>query len=341
MKNVFQALVITLALVAAMSSTASANTLVNGAGSTFAEPVYTKWFNEYQKTEKEAQFNYQGIGSGAGIKQLIAGTVDFAGTDVPMNSEESTQAKNPVLHIPIAMGAVVVIYNIELKQALKLNGTVLADIFGGKITKWNDAKIQELNKGVALPDLAIAVSTRSDGSGTTAVFSEYLAAVSPEWVGKNGKTVNWFKGSLGGKGNAGVAGLVKQTPGAIGYVELVYALENKLAFADVQNKAGKFVTASAKTVSNAAAGVTKEALEKEFKVSLIDAKGKEAYPISAFTWMLVYDKMGKEKGTAVKKFATWAMGEKAQTIASEINYAPVPKDLRTAVLKKIEKIETK
>lgn len=332
---------ILVAFFLSLSIGATASTLVNGAGSTFAEPVYTKWFNEYQKTEKDSQFNYQGIGSGAGIKQLIAGTVDFAGTDVPMNKEESTQAKNPVLHIPVAMGAVVVTYNLELKGTLKLTGPVLAEIFSGKITKWNDAKIQEINKGLALPDTAIAVATRSDGSGTTAVFTEYLAKVSPEWVGKDGKTVNWFKGSLGGKGNAGVAGLVKQTPGAVGYIELVYALENKLAFADIQNKAGKFITASGKTVSNAAAGTTKEASAQEFKISITDATGKEAYPISSFTWMLVYNEMGKEKGAAVKKFANWALSEKAQTLASDINYAPVPKDLRTEVLKKIEKIVTK
>ncbi len=331
----------TLVLALFFMTNASASTLVNGAGSTFAEPVYTKWFSEYQKTEKESQFNYQGIGSGAGIKQLIAGTVDFAGSDVPMNKEESTQAKTSVLHVPVAMGAVVVTYNAQFPAPLKLTGETLADIFSGKITKWNDAKIQELNKGVALPDLAIAVATRSDGSGTTAVFTEYLAKVSPDWKGKDGKTVNWFKGSLGGKGNAGVAGLVKQTPGAIGYVELVYALENKLPFADIKNKAGHFVTASAQTVSNAAAGTTKEAISQDFKISITDAKGKDAYPISSFTWMLIYSEMDKEKGTAVKNFAKWALSENAQTLASSINYAPVPKDLRTAVLKKIEKVEIK
>jgi phosphate transport system substrate-binding protein len=337
MKSIFAAIALSFVL----SSLASASTLVNGAGSTFAEPVYTKWFNEYQKSEKDSQFNYQGIGSGAGIKHLIAGTVDFAGSDVPINKEESSQAKTSVLHIPIAMGAVVVTYNLDLKAPLKLTGPILAEIFNGKITKWNDPKIQAENKGVALPDIGIAVATRSDGSGTTAVFTEYLAKVSPEWKGQDGKTVNWFKGSLGGKGNAGVAGLVKQTPGAIGYIELVYALENKLPFADIKNKAGRYVVASAKSVSNAAAGTTKESLAQEFKVSLTDAKGKDAYPISSFTWMLVYNHMDKEKGSAVKKFATWALGDKAQKLASEINYAPVPKDLRAAVLKKISAIETK
>lgn len=341
MRNIFKGLALLWASSLVFAATATASTLVNGAGSTFAEPVYTKWFNEYQKTEKDSQFNYQGIGSGAGIKQLIAGTVDFAGSDVPMNKEESTQAKTPVLHIPVAMGAVVVTYNIDLKAPLKLSGPVLADIFDGKITQWNDARIQALNKGVTLPATSIAVATRSDGSGTTAVFTEYLAKESPAWVGKDGKAVNWFKGSLGGKGNAGVAGLVKQTPGAIGYVELVYALSNKLAFADIQNKAGQFVTASAKSVSSAAAGTTKDALAQDFKISITDSKAKDAYPISSFTWMLVYDHMGADKGVAVKKFATWALSDKAQDLASTINYAPVPKDLRSAVLKKIAKIEIK
>ncbi len=330
------------AVIALMSFNVNAATLVNGAGSTFAEPVYTKWFSEYQKSQKgDVQFNYQGIGSGASIKQLLAGTVDFAGTDVPMNAEETAQAKSPVLHIPVAMGAVVVTYNLDLKAPLKLTGNVLGEIFLGKITKWNDAKIAELNKGVALPDQAIAVATRSDGSGTTAVFTEYLAKTDKNWEGKAGKTVKWFPGSIGGKGNAGIAGLVKQTKGAIGYVELVYALENKLAYADVQNKAGKFVTATSQTVSLAAAGTTKEAIEKEFKISITDAAGKEAYPISCFTWMLVYNTMDKTKGEAVKKFAVWSQGEAAQDLNTKINYAPVPKDLRTAVLKKIEQITVK
>lgn len=323
------------------ASLAYGNVLINGAGSTFAEPVYTKWFSEYLKTDKSTQFNYQGIGSGAGIKQLIAGTVDFAGTDVPMNAEETAQSKSPVLHVPIAMGAVVVTYNLDLSAKLKLNGPVLAAIFDGRILKWNDPKIQELNKGLALPDRAIAVSTRSDGSGTTAVFTEYLAKVSPEWKGKDGKTVKWFKGSLGAKGNAGVAGLVKQAPGAIGYVELVYALENKLPFAELQNKAGKYITASEKSVSAAAAASVKDAVAKDFKVSITDAVGAEAYPISAFTWMLINNSMPKEKGQAIKNFAKWAMDDNAQKITTEINYAPVPKELRKAVLGKIEKIELK
>jgi phosphate transport system substrate-binding protein len=338
MKNIVKAIVFSSLI---SITAAAAGPLINGAGSTFAEPVYTKWINEYQKTEKDSKLNYQGIGSGAGIKQLIAGTVDFAGTDVPMNKEETDQAKKSVLHIPVAMGAVVLTYNLTLPSPLKLSGAVIADIFSGKITKWNDAKIQALNKVLALPATDIAVATRSDGSGTTGVFSEYLAKVSPEWVGKDGKTVNWFKGSLGGKGNAGVTGLVKQTPGSIGYVELVYALENKLPFADIQNKAGKFVTPSAKTVTNAAAGISKDAIAQEFKISITDAKGKDSYPISAFTWMLLYNEMDKEKGTAIKKFATWALGEQAQDLAGAINYAPVPKDLRAAVLKKINTITTK
>lgn len=327
-------------MVLSFGTSTLAATLINGAGSTFAEPLYTKWFHEYQNTDAQAQFNYQGIGSGAGIKQMIAGTVDFAGTDVPMNAEETAAAKN-VIHVPVALGAVVVIYNLkDLKAPLKLTGPVLAEIFNGGVTKWNDAKIQKLNAGVTLPDQSIAVATRSDGSGTTGVFSEYLAKVSPAWAGKDGKTVNWFKGSLGAKGNAGVAGLVKQAPGSIGYVELVYALENKLAFAEIQNKSGAFVTASSASVSKAA-GSAKEAIAKDFKISITDSSAKDSYPISSFTWMLVRGQMTAEKGNSIKKFAKWSMGDGAQKLATDINYAAVPADLRKAVLAKVEKIEIK
>lgn len=322
-----------------LANAAAASISVTGAGSTFAEPAYTKWFTEYAKVKKEVQYNYQGVGSGAGIKQLLAGTVDFAGSDDPMSAEDAAKTKTPVLHIPVAMGAVVASYNLNLEKPLKLTGSVLAKIFDGRIVKWNDKEIAALNAGVALPDQAIVVATRSDGSGTTAVFSDYLSKVSPEWVGKNGKTVKWFAGSVGAKGNAGVAGLVKQTPGTIGYVELVYALENKLAFATMQNKAGQFVVPSAATVSFAADKIVKEAVSKEFKVSLTDSDNKQAYPISSFTWMLVYETMPKEKGQEVLNFAKWLMSEEAQKIVSGINYAPVPKEIRTAALKSLTKVK--
>jgi len=322
------------------SINASAAPSINGAGSTFAEPIYTRWMSDFQKKDGTTQYNYQGIGSGAGIRQLLEGTVDFAGSDDPMSEKDAAKAKSEVLHIPVAMGAVVVSYNVPgLKKPLRLSGPVIAKIFNGGIKKWNDAEIAKLNPSEKMPDLAITVATRADGSGTTAVFTEYLAKVSPDWVGKNGKTVNWFIGSLGAKGNAGVAGLISQNPGAVGYVELLYATENKLAFALVENKKNQFVEASAKSVMVAAEGLQKEALEKKFKISLTDSDRKGAYPISSFTWMLIYSQMPKEKGQAIEKFAKWVLSEEAQKTALSVHYAPVPKDIRAAALKAIGEIK--
>lgn len=322
-----------------LSATSFAAPTINGSGSTFAEPLYTKWISEFQKKNPKTQLNYQGVGSGAGMKQLIEGTVDFAGSDDPMKAEDAAKAKESVLHIPIALGAVVVSYNVPLTGTLRLSGTVIADIFGGKITKWNDPQIAILNPKINLPDMPIVVATRSDGSGTTAVFSEYLAKVSPEWVGKNGKTVKWFSGSLGAKGNAGVAGLIKQNPGTIGYIELVYAQENQLAFALIQNKKGDFIEANSGTVSASAEGVKKDAIANSFKISITDSAHKKAYPISAFTWMLIFEKMPKEKGAEIINFAKWAMSEEAQKTASQINYSPVTKEIRIEVLKAIAKVQ--
>lgn len=318
---------------------ANAVVSINGAGSTFAEPLYTKWMTDFGQKEKSANFNYQGVGSGAGMKQLIEGTIDFAGSDDPMKEADAAKAKASVLHIPIAIGAVVVSYNLKIDKQLKLSGPVLAKIFNGTINKWNDAEIAKLNPGLALPSTAISVATRSDGSGTTAVFTEYLAKVSPEWTGKNGKSVKWFPQSLGAKGNAGVMGLIKQNPGTVGYVELTYALENKLPFAQLQNKAGEYIDASSKTASAAGAGLKKEAVEKQFKVSLTDSAQKGAYPISAFTWMLVLDKMPKEKGAEIVKFAKWILGDQPQASAEKLNYAAVPKDVRTEALNSLEKVK--
>lgn len=329
----------TFVLSALFSISAMAAVNINGAGSTFAEPLYTRWMSDFEKSEKAANFNYQGVGSGAGMKQMIEGTVDFAGTDDPMKTEDAAKAKAGVIHVPIAIGAVVVSYNLQLEKPLRLNGPVTAKIFNGTINKWNDPEIAKLNPGLKLPDQAIAVATRSDGSGTTAVFSEYLAKVSPEWQGKNGKTVKWFPQSLGAKGNAGVTGLIKQNAGTVGYVELVYALENKLPIAHLQNKAGEFVEPTAKSASAAGQGIKKEAVEKQFKVSLTDSAQKGAYPISAFTWMLVYDKMPKEKGTEIVKFAKWILSDAAQNTAASINYAAVPKDVRAEVLKSLDKVK--
>jgi phosphate transport system substrate-binding protein len=321
------------------ASTGFAAVSVNASGSTFAEPLYSKWFSEYKKSGASAQFNYQGVGSGAGIKQMLEGTVDFAGTDDPMSTADTAKAKSPVLHIPVALGAVVVSYNAPTKGALRLNGPTTAKIFNGQITKWNDPQIAKLNPGVALPDLAIVVATRSDGSGTTAVFSEYLSKVSPDWAGKNGKTVKWFRGSMGAKGNAGVAGLIKQNPGTIGYVELVYAKENSLPAALIENKKGEFVEATTASVSLAGEGLKKQAVDSQFKLSLTDSPTKGAYPISSFTWMLIFEKMPKEKGTEIVNFAKWALGDSAQKTAGNINYSPVPKEIRAEVLKAVAKIE--
>lgn len=322
-----------------VSAFATAAITINGSGSTFAEPIYTRLFSDFQKKNTAAQFNYQGVGSGAGIKQLLEGTVDFAGSDDPMKAEDAAKAKENVLHVPIAMGAVVVSYNAPITGTLKLTGTVIADIFSGKITKWNDAQIAKLNPSIKLPDLAIVVATRSDGSGTTAVFSEYLAKVSPDWVGKNGKTVKWFSGSLGAKGNAGVAGLIKQNPGTVGYVELVYAKENNLAYAQVENKKGEMIEASNASVSAAAEGIKKEAVENNFKISITDSAHKGAYPISSFTWMLIFEKMPKDKGTEIVKFSKWALSDEAQKTIGTINYSPVPKEIRAEALKAVQKIK--
>jgi phosphate transport system substrate-binding protein len=314
--------------------------LINGAGSTFVEPVYTKWFSEYQKIDNGVTVNYQGIGSGGGIRQLITGTVDFGASDAPMTADEEKSASKPVVHIPLVLGAVVVSYNLPAVKRLKLTGPVIADIFSGKITKWNDAQIAKLNPGEKLPASSIIVATRSDGSGTTAVFSDYLAKVSPAWKGKAGKTVDWFQGSLGAKGNAGVAGLVKQSEGAIGYIELVYALENKLPYALLQNKKSEFIDASTKSVSAAAGGnVTDEMVKNNFKLSITDSDSKGAYPISSFTWMLVYDGMPKEKGEKLIQLIKWTLTNKAQNLASDINYAPLPAELRKKVLAQVEKVK--
>jgi phosphate transport system substrate-binding protein len=318
----------------------AANTLINGAGATFPEPIYTKWFAEFKKIEPETSINYQGIGSGGGIKQLTAATVDFGATDSPMNAEEVKAMNHPVLHIPTVIGAVVVTYNLKIAQPLKLNAEIIADIFSGKIKKWDDVKIAKLNPGLSLPKLAVVVATRADGSGTTAVFSDYLSKVSPDWKGKAGKTVDWFRGSVAAKGNAGVAGLVQQAEGAIGYVELVYAVQNKLAFAHIQNKAGEYIQASVKSVSAAAGGkVVKDMVKNDFKLSITDSEIKGAYPISSFTWLLVNETMPKDKGAKIVKMLNWSLGKSGQDLAADMHFAPLPQELRDAVLAKVKGIK--
>lgn len=323
-----------------ISTAAHADTMINGAGSTFAEPIFTKWFAEYRKVKPEISINYQGIGSSGGIRQFLAGTVDFGATDTPMNAEEATKTTKKVLHVPVVMGAVVVSYNLKLSAPLKLTGPVVAEIFDGRIKKWNDPKIVALNKGVALPDLPIIVVTRADGSGTTAVFTEYLSMVSPEWQGKAGKTVKWFPGSVGAKGNAGVAGMIQQAEGSVGYIESVYALQNKLPFAHLQNKRGKMVGPELANISAAVSKAKVAEIDKaEFKASVVDADGENAYPIAAMTWVLVYEEMPKDKGQPIVDMLQWVLSEGGQKMTSEINYAPIPKELRDKVLTRVKAVK--
>ena len=315
-------------------------TLINGAGATFPYPLYSKWFSEYQKVDPAAQINYQSIGSGGGIRQLLEKTVDFGASDSPMTDDQLSKASDPVLHIPTVLGAVVLTYNLpDLKAPLELSGDIVADLFLGKITKWNDPRIMKLNPKAPLTDAAVLIVHRSDGSGTTGIFSDYLAKVSPDWKTKvgAGTALNWPAG-LGGKGNEGVTGLVKQTAGAIGYVELIYAKSNTLAYAWLKNSAGKSIEPSTKSVTAAATGALKN-MPADFRVSITNAAGKEAYPISGFTYLLVYKKMGAEKGKPFVKFLRWAIKD-GQSFAEPLSYAPLPKALVGKVSKKIDEMTT-
>ena len=339
----FRNLVSMLFLALALTSIVKAQLQLNGAGATFPAVIYSKWFDEY-KNATGIQFNYQAIGSGGGIRQITEGTVDFGATDGPMNEQQLSDAKAKqgcdILHIPTVMGAVVISYNIPgLNKTLNLDGTVLADIFLGKITKWNDPAIVKINPTLNLPDKSIVVAHRSDGSGTSFIFSDYLTKVSKDWESKVGKgtSVNWPVG-LGGKGNDGVAGLVKQTEGSLGYVELAYAVKNNIPYATMKNKAGKFVEASFSSVS-AAAEVAAKNMPADLRVSITDADGKASYPISGFTWLLIPQNMKDEaKATAMVKFLKWAMG-KGQSFATDLYYAPLPKQVVKLCEKKITEIK--
>lgn len=305
---------------------------LTGAGSTFAYPLYSAWSSEFHKLHPNVQVNYQSIGSGGGIRQVTAGTVDFGGTDGPMTDEQlaaaKTQRQADILHFPVALGADVPTYNIPgVSAALNFTQDALAGIFLGKITKWNDPYIQKANPGVKLPDSDIVVIHRSDGSGTTYVWVDYLSKVSPEWKSKVGvgTSVNWPVG-LGGKGNEGVAGLVKQTPNSIGYVELTYAIQTHTAYGQVRNSTGAFVKADLDSVTAAAAGAAKS-MPADFRVSITNAPGRAAYPISSFTWMLVPTVMqDKAKGEALKSFLTWGLTD-GQAMIGSLSYATVPKNV--------------
>lgn len=318
--------------------------LITGSGATFPYPLYAKWFNEYRRVEPSVAINYQSIGSGGGIRQLIDNTVDFGASDAPMTDEELKKAfdrnKKNVLHIPTVLGAVVVSFNLpQVKTSLKLNAKVISAIFRGEIQKWNDPKVQALNSEVALPNLYIQPVYRSDGSGTTAVFTDYLAKADPIWKQKvgAGKAVKWPVGQ-GGKGNEGVAGVIKQSSGAIGYLELVYAKNNDLSVALIQNAKGAFASPTLESIIEAAASAL-DTMPADFRVSITNPERNEkAYPISAFTYLLVYQKMDHSVGGKIKEFLKWALGE-GQAYAANLSYAPLPASLKAKVLTKIETIE--
>jgi phosphate transport system substrate-binding protein len=317
--------------------------LINGAGATFPYPIYSKWFDEFHKTNS-AQINYQSVGSGAGIKQVTEGTVDFGATDGPMNDDQikAYRAKNGtgILHFPTVLGAVVPTYNIPgVASALNFTPDALAGIFLGRISKWNDPAIVNANKGVNLPANDIVVIHRSDGSGTTYIWTDYLAKVSGDWKDKvnKGTSVNWPVG-LGGKGNEGVTGLIKQTPNSIGYVELIYAAQNKVPYGTVKNSAGTFVKADLASVTEAASGAVKT-MPEDFRVSITNAPGKNAYPISSFTWLLIPEKF-KDGGKrdALKGFVKWAITD-GQGFAENLSYAKLPKEVIDKELKAIDKVQ--
>lgn len=328
-------------MLALMLGTASADTSLNGAGATFPNPIYSKWFNEYHKQHPNVAINYQSIGSGGGIKQIQTGTVDFGASDGPMDDKQLSETPFKLLHIPTVLGADVPMYNIPgVNAELKFSGDVLADIFLGKITKWNDPRLAKANPGVKFPDMDVVVVHRTDGSGTTYIWVDYLCKVSTEWKSKVGKgtSVNWPVG-LGGKGNEGVAGTVKQTPGSIGYVELIYAVSNNMPYGSVQNAAGEFVKASLDSVTTAAASV--KDMPEDFRVSITNAPGKAAYPISSFTWLLVpveWKDAAKEK--AFVDFLNW-MVDKGQGMTSSLQYAPLPKNVAAKVKARIKEIRVK
>ncbi len=327
----------------ASSTVASGGSVdLTGAGATFPYPIYSKWFSDYA-TATGVKINYQSIGSGGGIRQLSEGTVDFGASDSPMSDDELSKAKGgPILHIPTVLGADVVTYNVPgVTAPLKLTAAAIADIFTGRVKKWNDTRIATLNSGVSLPNQDILVVHRSDGSGTTYIFTDYLSTTVPAWktsVGK-GKEVKWPVG-LGAKGNEGVAGQVKQTPGSIGYVELAYAKQNNLPIAAIRNKSGQFVAASVPAVTAAAAGAAKTLpANTDYRISIVDAPGADSYPISSFTWILVYQhQQDAVKGKKLVDFLNWALTE-GEKSAVTLDYAPLPAEMATTVKARLGTID--
>jgi len=301
-----------------------AQTTLNGAGATFPYPIYSKWFSEYHKLHPDIQMNYQSIGSGGGIRQVLAGTVDFGASDGPMTDDQLKEAKTKILHFPTVLGADVPAYNIPgVTSELKFTPEALAGIFLGKIAKWNDKALTSVNPGVNLPDKDIIVVHRSDGSGTTYIWTDYLSKVSSDWQSQVGKgtSVKWPIG-LGGKGNEGVAGMIRQLPGSVGYVELIYAVQNNISYGSVKNSSGNFVKASLESVTAAAASAPK--MPQDFRVSITNAPGKDAYPISSFTWLLIpQESRDAAKGKILADFLNWMVTD-GQKMTAALSYAPLP-----------------
>jgi phosphate transport system substrate-binding protein len=328
-------------VVVGLGATAAQAQKINAAGATFPGPIYQKWFGEYHTLHSDIEVNYQTVGSGAGVNQLTGGTVDFAASDFPLTDDQISKLKVKALHFPTVLGAVVLTYNVPgVSGELKLASDVVADIYLAKITKWNDARIVKDNPGVKLPKDDIVVIRRTDGSGTTFVFTDFLSKVSPEWKTKvgNSASVSWPGQTLGGNGNAGVTGLVKQTPDSIGYVELGYARQNKLPYATIKNASGNWVKPSLESVTAAAAGASKN-MPADFRVSIVNEKGKDAYPISTFTYMLIPTQIpDAAKAKAIKGFLQWMLTD-GQKDAAGLDYAPLPKDVVAKEMKQIALIQ--
>jgi phosphate transport system substrate-binding protein len=339
--RIVRVLILTAVLLAvATFSAAEGQVLLNAAGATFPYPMYSKWFDVYHQAHPSIQINYQSIGSGGGIRQLIDKTVDFGASDGPMNDDQLKQASVPILHFPTVLGADVPSYNLPgVSAELNFTPDAIAGIFLGKITKWNDPAITGANPGVKLPSDDIVVVHRSDGSGTTYIWTDYLSKISPEWQSKVGKatSVNWPVG-LGGKGNEGVAGLIQQTPDSVGYIELIYAIQNKIAYGRVKNSSGAFVKADLASVSAAAAAASKF-MPDDFRVSITNPEGKAAYPIASFTWLLIPAKFSDAaKRDAVKDFLKWMMTD-GQQYCEGLAYAKLPKEVVTKEMKAIAQIQ--
>ncbi|MEO6965382.1 MAG: phosphate ABC transporter substrate-binding protein PstS [Acidobacteriaceae bacterium] len=334
---------VALALITTASACAQ-KILLNGAGSTFANPLYSSWSGHYYQSHPDVGVNYQSIGSGGGIRQLIAGTVDFGATDSPMTNEQLAEARQKlgtgVLHFPTALGAALPSYNLPgMTAVLKFTPAALAGIFLGKITKWNDPAIQGPNPGVKLPNATILVIHRSDGSGTTYAWADYLSKVSSEWKSKvgAGTSVDWPVG-LGGKGNEGVAGLIRRIPDSIGYIELIYAVQNHIPYGEVQNRSGNFIKADLKSVTAAAADAV-QTMPADFRVSITNAPGAGSYPISTYTWMLVPEKMSDAtKATALKAFLLWGLTT-GQQYCEALSYAPLPEAVARKELQQMKKLQ--